>query len=444
MGYKWSYYNYYIFDEENFVIYNTKSGSVLAGETNLINEKDVHDNATKLEGQEFFGNLVANGFVIDETTDELEELKRLNYTCDEKTLHLTIVPTLDCNFACPYCYQNGLHEHYYMSEKVRNLTLDFIKNICEEYPIETVQLTWFGGEPTLSLEFIERFMADLTNLSRSTVKFKTTTSIVTNGYLLTPEVFQRLYRSYVRIFQITLDGAEYNHDSFRVLKTGQKTFHTIYKNLLDIKKMDKGYDFLIQVRANFFKDNLKSMEELADAFCEDFANEERFTISFRPILDFNGDFEKDVATKIEARQLEAYMLNYLQKKNISINEDNPMFTLLPMPVARWCKAGEKLRYVINYDGHIYRCDSALISSKYSIGKLESNGKVLIDKEQEMKWNSSPFIDVSSTCLKCKRLPICMGGCAKEILDYKKKPCHWTDSYIKDVMKKILLERRKRD
>ena len=91
MGYKWSYYNYYIFDEENFVIYNTKSGSVLAGETNLINEKDVHDNATKLEGQEFFGNLVANGFVIDETTDELEELKRLNYTYDEK------------NFTSNYC-----------------------------------------------------------------------------------------------------------------------------------------------------------------------------------------------------------------------------------------------------------------------------------------------------------------------------------------------------
>ena len=65
-------------------------------------------------------------------------------------LYLTLVPTLDCNFACPYCYQREAHNQYYMSEELKHGILNFIKKECLAKKIKRVETTWFGGEPTLT------------------------------------------------------------------------------------------------------------------------------------------------------------------------------------------------------------------------------------------------------------------------------------------------------
>jgi len=443
MKYKWSNYNYFTFNNDNFVCYNTKSGAISFGETKLFDSKSMIEDASSLVDHTYFPFFLKNGFIISEDTDELSQLQEMNAEKDNRTLHLTLVPTLDCNFACPYCYQKGTHDNYYITYELRQGVLKFIKKECLNNPIESIQLTWFGGEPTLIVSFIEEFMSDLALLSRSTTGFKTTTSIVTNGYLLTPEIFERLYNSYVRIFQITLDGVKDNHDKYRVLKDGTETFQTIYNNLTAIKQFKpQDYDFLIQIRANFFKDNLLSMKALVESYSKDFNDDERFSISFRPILDFTGDLTEDVATKLDARKMEASMLNYMQNQDVVADENNPMFTLLPMPVSHWCKASELLRYVINYDGDIYRCNSAMTNDKYRVGSLKPDGNMKINEDAVRQWDSSPFNDLSSTCLKCKRLPVCMGGCVKERIEFGKKPCHWTDSYINNVLNNLLISTEK--
>lgn len=439
MRYKWSNYNYFVFNDNNFVCYNTKSGAVSFGETKLFDSKSVDEDATKLVNHTFFPFFLQNGFIVSEDTDELYQLRELNKIRDIHTLHVTLVPTLDCNFACPYCYQKGTHNNYYMTRELTQGVLKFIREKCLNNPINSIQLTWFGGEPTLSLDFIEEFMSELTTLSDDTTGFTTTTTIVTNGYLLTPEVFERLYSSYVRIFQITLDGVEDNHDRYRFLIDGTKTFQTIYNNLLNIKRLvPRDYEFLIQIRANFFKDNITSMQSLLESYSKDFNDDKRFSISFRPILDFTGDFKKDVASKLESRKMEASMINYMKSQDVEIDENNRMFTLLPMPVSHWCKASEIFRYVINYDGSVYCCNSAMTNNNHCVGSLESNGSMTINEDSVNQWDSSPFKDLSSACLKCKRLPVCMGGCAKERIEFGKTPCHWTDTYINNILNNLLL------
>ena len=439
MRYKWSNYNYFVFNDNNFVCYNTKSGAVSFGETKLFDSKCIDEDANKLVDHTFFPFFLQNGFIVSEDTNELYQLKELNKNKDIHTLHVTLVPTLDCNFACPYCYQKGTHSNYYMTSELTQGVLKFIREKCLNNPINSIQLTWFGGEPTLSLDFIEEFMSNLTTLSDDTTGFTTTTTIVTNGYLLTPEVFERLYKSYVRIFQITLDGEEDNHDRYRVLVDGTKTFQTIYNNLLAIKRlMPRDYEFLIQIRANFFKDNIISMQSLLESYSKDFNDDKRFSVCFRPILDFTGDFKKDVASKFEARKMEASMINYMKSQDVDIDENNRMFTLLPMPVSHWCKSSEIFRYVINYDGSVYCCNSAMTNSNHCVGHLESDGRMTINEDSVNQWDSSPFKDLSSSCLKCKKLPVCMGGCAKERIEFGKVPCHWTDTYINNILNNLLL------
>lgn len=404
----------------------------------MFDSKNIGEDASGLVDHAYFSYFLENGFIISEGTDELSQLREMNEKKDNHTLHLTLVPTLDCNFACPYCYQKGTHDNYYMTNELKQGVLEFVRKECLNNPIESVQLTWFGGEPTLTVSFIEEFMSELTTLSRTTTGFKTTTSIITNGYLLTPKIFERLYNSYVRIFQITLDGVENNHDKYRVLIDGKGTFQTIYNNLISIKQFkQQDYNFLIQIRANFFKNNISLMRDLVDTYSKDFNDDERFSISFRPIIDFTGDLTEDVATKLEARKMEESMLKYMQSHEVEVDENNPMFTLLPMPISRWCKASEMLRYVINYDGSVYRCNSAMTTYKYCVGFLKPDGSMTINEDTVRQWESSLFNDLSSTCLKCKRLPVCMGGCKKERIKLGKIPCHWTDTYINNVLNDLL-------
>lgn len=437
MTYKWSNYNYFAFNPNNFICYNTKSGAVSFGETEIFDSKYINKDASALVNHEYFPFFLENRFIVSADTDELEELRDLNSSRDNHTMHLTLVPTLNCNFKCSYCYQKDTHDNYNMTHDLKQGALEFIRIECLKHNVESIQLTWFGGEPTLSVDLIEEFMRDLTGLSRATTGFKTTTSLITNGYLLTPEIFERLYNSYVRIFQVTLDGMEDNHDKYRLLVDGTKTFSTIYNNLILIRHFNpKDYNFLLQIRANFFKDNLASMKKLVESYSKEFKGDKRFSISFRPIIDFTGDLTEDVATKFEARKMEACMLNYMQSKEVEADNNNPMFTLLPMPVSQWCKASEKLRYVINYDGSVFRCNSAMTNEKHRLGFLKTNGSIILDENAVRQWNS-PIDYLSPSCLRCKRLPVCMGGCKKERIEYGKTRCHWTDIYINNVLSDLL-------
>ena len=65
-----------------------------------------------------------------------------------------IIITEYCNFKCPYC--KGLKDEIYKDRKIKQLSLDEVKNIldlwCQNTPIENIRLS--GGEPTLHKDII--------------------------------------------------------------------------------------------------------------------------------------------------------------------------------------------------------------------------------------------------------------------------------------------------
>ena len=54
-----------------------------------------------------------------------------------------------------------------------------------------------------------------------------------------------------------------------------------------------------------------------------------------------------------------------------------------------------------------RCIAGIL--KPDAGRIELDGRVFFDSEKIDKWLFSPFQELSNPCLKCKRLPVCMGG-----------------------------------
>ncbi len=110
-------------------------------------------------------------------------------------LHVTVLTTLQCNFACDYCFQGDHGDYNKFAEKMSLETAarvaDWIERELDRVRPERLVLTFFGGEPLLNLpvmyDLAERMWA-----ATQARGVRMMINIITNGLLLTPEVVDRL------------------------------------------------------------------------------------------------------------------------------------------------------------------------------------------------------------------------------------------------------------
>ena len=207
----------------------------------------------KIKDEKLFEKFVKNGLIIN--FDEYSLIKIMSKKSYEISNYLTIsiCPTMNCNFKCPYCFEK--HHPGKMNAETQNDIINLIKKIVEKAPIKKINITWFGGEPLLYPEIIK-------SLSKKIISFCEekniiyTSNIITNGYLLTQEIADMLSDLKVSKYQITLDGFKEDHDNTRCLINGNPTFDKIIENLTNIK-----INGLIQIRQNIHKNNYKNIQE---------------------------------------------------------------------------------------------------------------------------------------------------------------------------------------
>ena len=101
--------------------------------------------------------LAKHGFIVDNRQSERVALEKFfsdfHHNTDE--MHVTVLTTLQCNFACDYCLQ-GDHGDYNLH--ANKMSLETAGNVCDwlTQRLDTVKprklaLTFFGGEPLLNL-----------------------------------------------------------------------------------------------------------------------------------------------------------------------------------------------------------------------------------------------------------------------------------------------------
>lgn len=135
------------------------------------------------------------------------------------------MPTTGCNFACPYCFEER-KPNVSMSDRVARQLIGFIKG----HPnAKSINLTWYGGEPLLAFGRIQQLLeAFKTELSIPIAKHH----MVTNGYLLTPDVAEIMAKHGLQSVQITLDGPAERHNRTRCLKgSSAATYDRIVGNV---------------------------------------------------------------------------------------------------------------------------------------------------------------------------------------------------------------------
>lgn len=171
-------------------------------------------------------------FANDINENVLQEAQQYDKVYDSR-LTLFILPTGNCNFRCPYCFENSQpFLGNAMTVEVQNAIIKFVQRQIHNYT--ALHVCWFGGEPLLEPQIIKKLSEKFIQICKTRF-IPYSAEIVTNGFCLDTDMFEMLYNLKVYNYTITLDGFKEQHDKTRFLSNKKGSFDTIIDNLLKIR-----------------------------------------------------------------------------------------------------------------------------------------------------------------------------------------------------------------
>lgn len=426
MGYKWSLYNILMKDiNDDLIFANTMSGKVLLFdkkyENNLRNIDKWHPD------KELADIFIHNGFMIPQDLDEQVQIDYLygKSIFNDNSLAITIVPTEQCNMRCLYCYEP--HEEKNISDDNVNRLIKFIKYQMQDSG--NVFISWFGGEPLLRIDVIEKIMNKVVKFGEF-YKKEVTSHITTNGTLLNPEVFDKLYEWGIRSYQITLDGFREKHNYYRPMLSEEDGYSRIINNLKYIKSTLKRVTVLIRI--NVLPKEKEHILDFIKYIDEEFLTDKRFQIQVYNVRNWGGDSVK----QFNIENLSNY--DSLIQQIISLGID-PQGTLgLIKPLIWQCELASIRSFYINYDLTVHKCASTVYDENYKdglLGTINEYGRLALNEELLAKWSNNSYFKQS--CVKCKFYPVCMSHiCPYAINFLKQKNCEDHIAQFKNKIKYI--------
>lgn len=443
--YKFSKYNHVVYKDDNMYAYNALTGGFckfdketeqILKTTNLCDNENIN-NLSKLP-QTIINGLKKGGFIINKNINEFALIKSRHlmsrYSASGNALSLTILPTLACNFRCPYCFEADRgYKNISMGDDVINAILDFIDEKLKEKGV--LQIAWFGGEPLLKFDVIEKLQTGILKIvEKKNLTFSA--SIITNGYLLSKEISDKLVALKVDFAQITLDGAQEEHDKSRVLQNGKPTFNKIVDNILSANE-----NLEISVRVNVTKNNIDSMNGLMDYLVDaGFSKSKKRSIYFAVVRDYdcsNGMISSDCFV-IKDFATEQAMLNKIAyQKGLNVK-----FKIKPKVLS--CGSLSIRSCVIEPNGDMQKCWETVGNKNSCIGNIFDKRLSVEHKNNLCEWYSWTGFD-NGMCRECNILPLCMGGCplhtlndniTKNLSNYK---CIEYKYNLSDILENIIIK-----
>lgn len=406
-----SMFNYILEDKEQMILYNSFWGtkSIVAVSDskkekvkNILKEKKIKKDDLDENGMTLFDH----GFLVPYM--ENEKIKReylFSQVVNDNTLDLVITVTEKCNFVCKYCAQDFTKGK--MSEIVQDNIIQYVKKNISNYG--KLHVEWFGGEPLLCLDIIEKLSYNFIDICRKAHKCYTA-AITTNGYLLDLNTFKKLYNSKVIAYQITLDGLKDDHDKQRCLANEKGTFDKIISNLLDIKNNTASAFFRINIRTNFTKSIVNNMDEYLRFYEKKFMGDDRFVFFARAAEDWGGERVKKFNGLLDQKE-ENTLVEKIYENNPKINFYMNYSFLEPARTV--CHAVHKNMFNIGCDGKVYKCDSSIDVA--CVGELCNGGKMIVDEYKLALWTCGTRY-TSTECDECFFSCSCIkGGCPLDIV-----------------------------
>jgi uncharacterized protein len=375
----------------NLVLFSLKRLSLIVLPETLLPR--MYDGSLTDEQSELLYRL---GFLVENTSSEREEMLRFfdRINASRRRATMTILLNLDCNLACPYCYEgSGKGRHYLSPETAAAAVEHAVRRILPSK--DSLQINFHGGEPLLSLRTL-REVAEQLHLAANSAGKKFTFNLVTNGTLLNGKIAEELVPLGLSGVKITIDGPKRLHDLSRPFVSGKGSYDLIVGNL-------KEYAPLVNVHlgGNYTRESYLEFPRLLDDLLDDGITPAilRF-VGFAPIASTFSevslpDSPPGCCTSDEPWLLEA--VPFLREEIIRRGFD------VPKPSHAICSIETHDDIVVSHDGSVYRCPGLVGRPEYRIGDILTG--VFSDIESHCLGNWK-----TEECLDCCYLPFCFGGC----------------------------------
>ena len=343
-------------------------------------------------------SLIDNGFIVEAEKDELAELKYIfnkGYFNDD-TLSIALMPSMACNFACPYCF-----EEPYRDSKINPAYFPTLKKYAEKNfrYYNHVDVNMFGGEPLLFFEEMQNYLEYVAELSQKYC-FAYSCSIITNGSLLTNHIMEALKLHKCNSMQITIDGCKRTHDQTRNFRDGRPSFDhllSIINNVVGPYLHEMGMNFTL--RFNLLNN---SIEEVKDSLLlVEPQYRDKISVFFRNVYDTscfegnNSNSVNDYSDLLAFAEAQGFKIMY-----------NQYF-------ARSCEACSDANFgYITSDLAFWKCLNAKDCKENfgKIGQILEDGTIRFDAARLVEWYTAANCFDNEKCLQCSQLPDCLGGC----------------------------------
>lgn len=392
--------------QDQTVMYNTRTGSIAlitADKYELY--RQFVENGTPVPDEALLDDLKKGGYVVESQFDERAALKYDLFAAryNNAALSLTVAPTSDCNFRCIYCYEKDSIRPVTMSEQTQQDLIDFIKRYLPN--IKQMSVTWYGGEPLLAIGIIEKLTESLLELCQEN-KVEYIASMVTNGYLLTPENVEKLRQLKVDSIQVTLDGAAEDHDRRRFLKGGHPTFNQIIENLRASKDNLPEH---VSIRINADRKNIDRVDNVVQILKEK-GLEGKVHPYLAMVVNSNNAYNDNSC--LHTNEFSKYVFDFVNRNGMDVLQ------FIPRQISSFCGADTLMSFVVNADGSLYKCWDDMGIASCSVGSLKDGPKNCKRLNDYMLYDATE----DPRCRDCRFLPTCMGACPHTRVQNTQESC----------------------
>ena len=407
----------------NYIVYSSLSGTViLVREDKYIKllENALGSDTFVYSDDDFYNLMLEKKIFVEENIDE-DLLVRGIYEeqiIRNKTLELMLIVTRQCNFRCIYCGQPHLDEK--MDDVTYASVLKFVKNQILTHGYTSVRVTFFGGEPLLEANkiclFLEELELLLATLSTEEQKITYSSGMSTNGYLLSPETFEKLIEHNCDFYQISIDGMADVHNTMRPLVSGKPNWEKIIQNISYMLSTDK--QFTILLRTNFNADVAESLIDFYK-FVGEKLNDSRIQIYYETIKDHGNETTPETLCGTEELVFDIDIAQLIRENNLICSNSTQRL----LPGSRVCYASKPNYYIIDEKSQILKCSFALDSPNNIVGVLDAEGNSSMNQNHYNNWVYRDYLS-SETCKSCKALPLCFGKrCPKTLIQLGEVQCN---------------------
>jgi uncharacterized protein len=369
-----------------------------------------------------------NGFVVGNRRAQRQHLDRFFSTLknDRSELHVTILTTLQCNFACDYCYQGDRDDYNKFAERMTLETAAraaaWIERELDRLAPETLSIVFFGGEPLVNLPVVYYLAERLSSAARERA-IGIGLSIITNGLLLTEDVVDRLLPCGLTGVKITLDGDRETHNRMRPLRGGQGTFDRIVENIRRIAGRVR-----VAIGGNFDADTAASYPALLQFLSDQDFADKLVKVNFKPVISTRPTTPTRVfaltPVNEDGRPLGGTCMTAVGKGSLGKSacdacdfaEDQMSFLReetkrhgFPTPDGVHngpCHVHMTHAHTIGPDGSLYACPGFTGDLGLSTGHIDDRK----DARREATRDRFDRLDPWNECGDCAFIPVCAGGC----------------------------------